>query len=414
MKSLAELCTSVDYGYTASASEDPSVGPKFLRITDIVPDLIDWSTVPHCEIEAGKRGKFLLHEGDIVVARTGATVGYAKQIWARPEGATFASYLVRFRPDPGKVDPFYLGQIVESTLFKRWVNSVAGGAAQPNASAKLLGTFEVPLLARDQQRKVGLMLRAIGEAIENHQRRIETLEQMARALYREWFVQLRFPGHDGPKSVDSELGLLPAGWQALPLADLVTTQYGYTESADDEAVGPRYLRGMDMNKTSFIDWSKVPYCPISDGDRDKFSINVGDVFVIRMADPGKVSICERDVDAVFASYLVRLRPRDGRMLPYYLYFTLSDDRYQGWVTGASTGATRKSVSAKVMTEPAVLLPPLSVQEAFVDIVRPIRQLLTNLVEKKAELASARDLLLPRFLSGDLDVAALDMDLEPVA
>ena len=131
MTTLSELCTSVDYGYTASASDDPSAGPKFLRITDIVPDSINWATVPHCEIEDHKRDKFLLDEGDIVVARTGATVGYAKQIWARPEGATFASYLVRFRPDPAKVDPYYLGQIIQSAVFKKWVKSVAGGPHNP-------------------------------------------------------------------------------------------------------------------------------------------------------------------------------------------------------------------------------------------------------------------------------------------
>ena len=121
-----------------------------------------------------------------------------------------------------------------------------------------------------------------------------------------------------------------------------------------------------MNKTSFIDWSTVPFCPISEPDRQKFAVQVGDVFVIRMADPGKVGICERDVDAVFASYLVRLRPTDDRIPHYYLFFTLSDDTYQGWVTGASTGATRKSVSAKVMTEPSVVVPCTSVLEQFDD------------------------------------------------
>ena len=166
MTTLSELCTCVDYGYTASASDDPSSGPKFLRITDIVPESITWATVPHCEIEDRKRKKYLLDEGDIVVARTGATVGYAKQIWARPEGATFASYLVRFRPDAAKVDPYYLGQIVQSTAFKKWVKSVAGGAAQPNANAKLLGSFDIELPNLDIQRSVANILRFLDDLIE--------------------------------------------------------------------------------------------------------------------------------------------------------------------------------------------------------------------------------------------------------
>jgi hypothetical protein len=72
---------------------------------------------------------------------------------------------------------------------------------------------------------------------------------------------------------------------------------------------------MDINKTSYIDWSTVPYCPIGGRGYAKFSVTRGDVFVIRMADPGKVGICEDDEEAVFASYLVRLRLVDDRVTP---------------------------------------------------------------------------------------------------
>ena len=93
--SLTAVSQSVRYGYTASASTD-EIGPKFLRITDIVPQCISWHSVPYCEGNERALEKYLLQAGDIVVARTGATVGYAKQI-RTPENAVFASYLVRFR-----------------------------------------------------------------------------------------------------------------------------------------------------------------------------------------------------------------------------------------------------------------------------------------------------------------------------
>ena len=99
-KKLIELCESVDYGYTASADQ-AEIGPKFLRITDIVPEFIDWSSVPFCPIEDDRLAKFRLVEGDIVVARIGATVGYAKRLHKRHPNAVFASYLVRLRP-PGR------------------------------------------------------------------------------------------------------------------------------------------------------------------------------------------------------------------------------------------------------------------------------------------------------------------------
>ena len=138
---LAELCESIDYGYTASAELD-EVGPKFLRITDIVPDVIDWTSVPYCPIEEDRLAKFRLVEGDIVIARTGATVGYAKRLHKRHPDAVFASYLVRLRLKP-EIDSLMVGVFVESADYKSYVQSRVGGAAQPNANAKVLSAAEI-------------------------------------------------------------------------------------------------------------------------------------------------------------------------------------------------------------------------------------------------------------------------------
>ena len=107
--SLAGVSESVTYGYTASASED-QVGPKFLRITDIVPESLDWNSVPYCKASERDQNRFSLEVGDIVVARTGATVGYAKQI-RDVESAVFASYMVRF-----------MGGLWTSRSFLRWMS----------------------------------------------------------------------------------------------------------------------------------------------------------------------------------------------------------------------------------------------------------------------------------------------------
>jgi len=149
-KSLADLCESVDYGYTASAEQE-EVGPKFLRITDIVPESIDWASVPHCRIEETRLDKFLLKEGDIVVARTGATVGYAKRLHKRHPDSVFASYLVRLRVKP-EYDNLLLGIFVESQEYKDYVQSRGGGAAQPNANAKVLAAAEMLIPSPSLQR----------------------------------------------------------------------------------------------------------------------------------------------------------------------------------------------------------------------------------------------------------------------
>ncbi len=119
-------------------------------------------------------------------------------------------------------------------------------------------------------------------------------------LYREWFVNFRFLSYEKVKMAKSVLGPIPEGWNVEKLSSLVETQYGYTESATENPVGPRFLRGMDINKSSFIDWDSVPYCPIAADTIDDYRLNRGDIVIIRMADPGKVGIVEQDVEAVFA------------------------------------------------------------------------------------------------------------------
>jgi len=149
---------------------------------------------------------------------------------------------------------------------------------------------------------------------------------MAHTIYREWFIKFRFPGHEKARFVDSPLGMIPEGWVVKKLSEFVDTQYGYTESAQKEKVGPKYVRGTDINKTSYIQWDSVPYCPIGPEKHAQYKLFVGDIVVIRMADPGKVGIIEKKIDAVFASYLIRFHIKNDNLTPYYLFYFLLSDR----------------------------------------------------------------------------------------
>jgi type I restriction enzyme S subunit len=296
-------------------------------------------------------------------------------------------------------DPKFVYYCMKGMDFARF----NAGAGVPTLNRNHLDSLEVDIPPLPVQRRIAGILSTYDELIENSQRRIRILEAMARALYREWFVHFRFPGHEDHPRVPSPLGEIPEGWEVTKLADFVTTQYGYTESTNKEAVGPKYLRGMDINKTSFIDWSEVPYCPITPEGNEKYRLRVGDVVVIRMADPGKVGIVEQDVDAVFASYLIRVAPRDSRLSPYFLFFLMESAEYYAYITGASTGTTRKSASAGVVSDYQFVLPPQELVEQFEQRASEIRSLLTTRLKQTVNLRRTRDLLLPRLLSGQLEL-----------
>ena len=111
-----------------------------------------------------------------------------------------------------------------------------------------------------------------------------------------------------------------------------------------------------------------------------------------MADPGKVGIVEDDVEAVFASYLIRLKLIDDALSPYYLFHFLLSDDYQDYVSGASTGTTRKSASAGVITDINVVVPSPDIREEFESRAADVRQLLNNLVKRNSVLTRTRNFL----------------------
>ena len=316
----------------------------------------------------------------------------------------FPDSVVGFIADPAKADIRFIKYYIDT--IKQGMQNASRGTTQDNLSVDKLLTFDFLVPPAKRQREIAAILSAYDDLIENNTRRIAILEEMARRIYEEWFVRFRFPGHEHTRMVDSPLGPVPEGWRVVPLAQMVATQYGYTESATDTPIGPKFLRGMDINKQPFIDWSAVPYCPIDADNFSKFKLSVGDVVVIRMADPGKIGIVEKNVEAVFASYLVRLRIVDERLSPYLLFYFLTSERYQDYITGVSTGTTRKSASAPVITGITFTVPPANVMEQFMGQVTPLRKLLNLLLEKNTNLRTTRDLLLPKLISGELDVSDL--------
>ena len=297
--------------------------------------------------------------------------------------ACFPDSVIGFIPDDEKADARFIKYLFDAIVQKR-LKQFTQGAAQDNLSQSKLLSLKLPVPEVAEQRRIASILSAYDDLIENNRRRIQLLEQAARLLYKEWFVHLRFPGHERVKVKDG----VPEGWERKHLSELVTTQYGFTETATDQPIGPKFLRGTDINKTSYIDWSTVPFCPEDNLNFGKYALHVDDIVVIRMADPGKVAIVESEEKAIFASYLVRLTRKAGVELPaLYLFYVLSDDTYQGFISGASGGSTRKSASAKLLVDFNVLVPSTTFTALFMEQVQPLRKQVQRLLQQNSSLRS---------------------------
>lgn len=172
----------MQYGYTETATTEP-VGPKFLRITDIAQNYIDWNGVPYCPISEENHEKYVLSEGDVVVARTGATVGYAKMVGRNIPDSVFASFLVRIRPIDDEYR-YYFGLAITSAVFLNFVQTNAGGSAQPQANPPLLGEFELSIPNKQSLPEFNTKISSFLGVIESNETEISKLHEVKDTMVK--------------------------------------------------------------------------------------------------------------------------------------------------------------------------------------------------------------------------------------
>ena len=412
---LADACSAIDYGLTASASTQRS-GPRFLRITDIVSGLIDWTSVPYVAVDDGTSEKYRLYSGDIVVARTGASTGASAYI-KDPPRAVFASYLVRLQAKPD-FSARFLAYFLKSEAFWQFIRGVLGDkSAQPNASASTMTA--APLRAprnKADQRAIAHILGTLDDKIELNRRMNATLEAMARALFRSWFVEFdpvraKMEGRDTglPKDiadlfpdrlVDSELGEIPEGWTTWRLQGLAEHHaQSITPSSDPEV-------DFDLFSIPAYDAGQLPERVLGEAIRSNKAIVPPNAVLLSKLNPaiprvwmpeksgGRPQVCSTE----FLVFTPR-RPAT-RSLLFSVFTDVSfRDMLQSMATGTSGSHQRVPTNGLKLRN--VLAGSRALVGAFGDLVTPV---LARTIDARAEsrtLAALRDALLPKLVSGEL-------------
>lgn len=410
---LRDVAEKVTYGFTASSTQIDT-GVRFLRITDIASSSIDWDNVPYCNISDEDYRKYKLSTDDIVVARTGATVGYAKQVRKLNHRAVYASYLIKVKIKDG-ICARFIGALVESQLYKDFVLKIAGGAAQPNANASDLCSFPFFLPPIDIQQKIASILSAYDDLIENNKRRIAILEKMAEEIYREWFVRMRFPASAkataGKPSQGSRRGL-PPGWMIKTIGELCSrvTDGSHFSPAEVED-GKPMVSVKDMTSFGFDIGSAKR---ISDVDFDKLVKSdcqplFGDVLIAKDGSYLKhVFVWTEDYEVVLLSSIAILRPAPTKILPYFFALTLKQDSTKEMMAGYVSGSALPRIILSDFKKMKILVPDMPLLKRFEEIISPLYQQIQILLKQSEKLTTLRDLLLPRLISGKLSVENLEL------
>lgn len=312
------------------------------------------------------------------------------------------------RPSSTLAYLFYLLQhsSVRGQLLQRSSGTTVSGIRQAE-----LVQVQLDLPSVEAQRQVSAALGDLDDLIENNRRRIEILEQMARLLYREWFVHFRYPGHEDADLVDSELGSFPADWAAETLGSVAQWFSGGTPST----TAPEYWGG----DVPWITSGSLKSFQLTDSDRRLTALGVENgsrlvprdttIFVVRgmsLAKEFRHGIA--DVPLAFGQDCKALIAKKG-LDPLVLALGVSDmaTQIQGMVEFAAHGTGKLSTDR--LQSLRFIVPSQEAQRRFVEVARPMRDITSNLTQQNRVLREARDLLLPRLVSGELDVSELDLD-----
>ena len=393
-KELAAV-SAINYGYTESASSEP-VGPRFLRITDIQDDRVDWDSVPYCKIEKADLPKYRLASGDIVFARTGATTGKSFLV-NEPPDAVFASYLIRLRLLDKKLLPEFVLLFFQTAGYWQSIKDGSSGSAQGGFNATKLGalTLPVPPLA-EQQRIVGLLDEAF-EGLATAKANAEKNLQNARALFESHL-----------QSVFTQRG---PGWVEKNLGDLceVFADGDWVESKDQSSEGIRLIQTGNVGQGVFKDRAdKARYISEATFKRLRCTeIFDGDCLISRLPDPvGRSCILpdtgERMITAVDCT-IVRFDQKQ-LLSKFFNHYSQSDD-YIRTVAKECTGTTRNRISRSNLALTTIPVPPIAEQKRLAsefDSMREETQRLARLYElKHAALEALKKSLLHQAFTGEL-------------
>ncbi|AYA37831.1 restriction endonuclease subunit S [Hymenobacter oligotrophus] len=341
-----------------------------------------------------KLAKFFVSKGDILLAMTGATAGKFGRVHDN------GRYLLNQRV--AKIIPFdadadYIWSCLSDSKYRDLLFNIGQGAAQPNISGGQIEALDIPLPPKPVQKKISSIISAYNDLIDNNRKRIALLEKAARLLYEEWFVRLRFPGHEHTPVVDG----VPVGWEKDDIRSCSSyISRGISPSYDEEAPGlvinQKCIRNNQVDLTPARN-QKKPF-------KDDKQVLKGDVLInsTGAGTLGRVAQLWKDLpNCTVDSHVTIVRPKAESGICWLGYqLSVLEPLLENMGEGSTN---QKELGRDRIASLRVLVPSSSIQHAFDQVVAPVKEQMNVLSAQNQKLQQARDLLLPRLMSGELAV-----------
>ena len=393
-KTLGDISISIQtgpFGSQLHQSDYSDIGIPVVMPKDLVSGKISEESIARVLQEHVERlDRYKIENGDILYSRRG-DVGRCAFTSEREKGWLCGTGCLRVRLDKEKVEPQFIFYQLQKAETVGWVINHAVGSTMLNLNTSILSAVPVDIPEIEVQRKIVEILSAYDSLIENNQKQIKLLEEAAQRLYKEWFVDLRFPGHEDVAIVDG----VPEGWRKQTMNDIANYLNGYAFKPEDWSdKGKPIIKIKEMNEgvttsTPRNDGSTIP---------EKYNIIAGDILFSWSAT--LTAMIWDSEDGLLNQHLFKVTPNNGVCREYVLQSILKTlDEFKN----LTTGSTMKHIQRGKLKEVFVNLPSQEIMDKFASIAEVYREKILKLQKQNNVLKEARDRLLPKLMNSEIEV-----------
>jgi len=363
--------------------------------------------------------EFVLKKGDLLIVMTEQAEGLLGSAAFIPKNNRYLHNQrlgLITQCNPNHSDRRFLYYLFNSKVVRQKIRASASGTKVRHTSPSRIYEIKQKIPSIISQHKIAAILSTYDDLIEKNTRRIKILEEMAQAIYREWFVHFHFPGHEGVRIVESEMGLIPEGWEVCQLGDqLAALETGKRPKGGAIGFegGVPSIGAENVNGIGKHDFSSEKYVPSNFFSQMRQGIiQNGDVAIYKDGAYIGRSSYFRDSfpysKCCVNEHVFLLRSNNVKLTQNILYLWLQEHETLEAIRSTNSNAAQPGINREGLNGIELILPPIKLAKQFDNIVEPILAKIINHAKHNQNLRRTRDLLLPRLISGELDVSELEI------
>ena len=414
LNEISSLSNGINFDKSAYTS-----GVKLIGVSDFKNRIHpDYDSLQEVDSKVVKSGDYL-EQGDIVFVRSNGNkelVGRCMMI-DRDIPVTYSGFCIKLRlKDKKRFEPVFFNYLFRTRQFKNSMTGTAVGANIQNLSQSRLGNCEVKVPNIETQHRIATILSRYDSLIENYQKQIKLLEEAAQRLYKEWFVDLHFPGHENTKIVDG----VPEGWEKKKLGSIIDYEIG-GGWGDETKVTPDYvtayvIRGTDMNNLENGSLQGIPLRYHQFNNFNARQLQEYDI-VFEVSGGSKTEgvaktflildqfLSQLDYPVICASFCKLIRLKDKKNA-CYVYDTLKEWRSSGITSQYDKRSASSIVNYRwkdFLSQQEIFVPSENVLSQYTNLSKKNHIMRSELASQIRILTEARDRLLPKLMSGEIAV-----------